>query len=361
MSEEKEHFSLDHRLNVLGVTSNSKCNMQLLDSTTPAPTNAASANDSSFAPDLIGQSRPLRESLELVERAAPTKCTILVRGETGTGKELVARAVHEASPRSNGPFVAVNCAAIPESLLEAELFGHTRGAFTGATASRAGRIPAADGGTLFLDEVGELPLAAQAKLLRVLQDNKYVPVGADREVSVDLRIVAATHRNLEQMVAEGTFREDLYYRLAVIQATLPPLRERGRDVLSLAFYFLRQSNRTLGTSVTSFGEGAAGRLLDHAWPGNVRELANVVERAVLLRQNGMIAPEDLMFVGQATQTTAGRTERQNLNLKDALGRLESDYIESALEQTGGNRTEAAALLGLNRTTLVEKLRRLQCA
>lgn len=339
-----------------------------------------------FAPGIAGDDPALLEALRVTRSVARTEATVLITGESGTGKELAARAIHDASPRCDGPFVALNCAAIPESLVEAELFGHARGAFTGAVAARTGRIAAANGGTLFLDEVGDLPLSAQAKLLRVLQDRCVTPVGTDTSVPVNVRIIAATHRDLEGMAeTEGTFRIDLYFRLAVIPLHLPPLRERVGDIVPLARFFLQRDNATAGTEVLGFDDSCVAALEGHHWPGNVRELANTIERAVVMKREGMLSRADLHLFGrrsrqltpvamparlatpQARATTAppppaapGPQEREeSLNLRVAMDDIERKLIERALERTGGNRTEAAALLGLNRTTLSEKLSKLR--
>ena len=332
-----------------------------------------------FAPQVVGECGLLRAALDVARRASDTDCPILLRGETGTGKELFAEALHHSSPRSEGPFVAVNCASIPDSLLESELFGHVKGAFTGASGVRKGMFLGADGGTLFLDEVGELSLSAQAKLLRVLQTGRISQVGADSTVAVDVRVIAATHRDLEAMVREGTFRQDLYFRLAVIPVQLPALRERGQDIVDLAHYFMLEANRKHRRSVDGFAPGAVEALCGYEWPGNVRELANVVQRAVIMRSEGTVSPSDLGLpantVGSAMRTMAPVVTNPSLqavsssveavadagielNLRDALVRVERHLIERALERADGNKTEAAALLGLNRTTLVEKIRRI---
>ncbi len=333
-----------------------------------------------FAPSLVGEDPRIVEILEMVRDVASTDTTVLVTGESGTGKELIARALHAASDRANGPFVAVNCASIPESLVESELFGHVRGAFTGALAPREGRLCTADGGTLFLDEIGDMPLAAQAKLLRVLQDRSVTPVGADRPVPLDLRIVTATHRDLEAMVDEGTFRADLFFRLTVLTLELPALRERSGDILAIATTFLKAANERLGRQVLGFDASAEDALCAQSWPGNVRELANTIERAVLLKREGIVTARDLQLgrkSPRASQRLVAVTgplrsvpmpssapaapcaaSADNLNLRAAIDVVERQLIVQALERSHGNRSEAAALLGLNRTTLVEKLRRL---
>ena len=310
-----------------------------------------------YAADIVGDSPALAFALQVIQRAADTDSTVLISGESGTGKELLARALHAGSPRAKGPFVAVNCAALPDALVESELFGHTRGAFTGATGARAGRILSANGGTLFLDEIGDLPLEAQAKLLRALQERALVPVGSDTPVSFDVRIVAATHRDLEAMVDAGEFRLDLYYRISVIRTELAPLRDRPEDIVPLAEHFVQRINTWAKRHVTGLSPAARTALLHHRWRGNVRELANAIERAVVLTGAGVISP-DALGLGKPRRRRAEPDTPEGLNLKDAVKQVEHALIRRALDQTGGNRTEAAALLGLNRTTLVEKLRKL---
>ncbi|HVV83345.1 MAG TPA: sigma 54-interacting transcriptional regulator [Kofleriaceae bacterium] len=330
------------------------------------------------APDILGESRPVLRCLEMIRRVGPSESSVLLTGETGTGKELFARTVHRASSRASKPFVAVNCAAIPDSLIEAELFGHLRGAFTGAEGKRAGRFAAAHGGTLFLDEIGDLPLSAQAKLLRVLEQRAICPLGSDTEVPIDVRIVAATHRDLEAMVAAGTFRSDLYFRLSVMPIELPPLRSRGTDIIKLAEAAVRRG--TSRRAAPTFDATARAALLSYPWPGNVRELNHMVERAVLLADGDVLTAADLTFgtrsmaqgtapiakidlpavslpAAPAPAPAAAAGEDPSLDLRSALEGLERRMIHEALARAQGNRTEAAALLGLNRTTLVEKLRK----
>jgi DNA-binding NtrC family response regulator len=311
------------------------------------------------APEIVGRDDQLVDALLTVRSVADTECTVLITGESGTGKELVARALHAGSPRSRGPFVALNCAAIPESMIEAELFGHARGAFTGAHATRGGRVATASGGTLFLDEIGDMPLAAQAKLLRMLQDRTIIPVGSDTPVTIDVRIVAATNQDLEAMVAEGRFRLDLYFRLNVIPVELPPLRDRGHDIVELAQYFLQDANQHHRRKVSGLDASAERALLSHDWPGNVRELAHLLERTVLLKGSGIIKGSDLRLRRSNRTAAAQRLLKTSdgLDLRSAIDQVERQLIDEALERTGGNRTEAAALLGVNRTTLVEKIRK----
>lgn len=329
-------------------------------------------------PALLGDSPALREARDVIDAVARTTCTVLVTGESGTGKEVFARALHAASDRGEGPFVALNCASIPDSMVEAELFGHARGSFTGAVTSRTGRIAASGGGTLFLDEVGDMPLAAQAKLLRVLQEQTIMPVGGDHEIAVDTRVVAATHRDLEQMVQAGSFRADLFFRLCVVPVRLPALRERGDDVLLLARHFASELAVRYGRPARPFDEDAERALLGHPWPGNVRELAHRIERAILLGRGVELGAADLQLIPPPPGELASGTQvrwpdrpgtgtlpppfveppaGEELDLKRALERVERALIDQALARTNGNRTEAAALLGLNRTTLVEKMRK----
>ena len=315
------------------------------------------------APEIVGADAQLTEVLDVVRAVADSEATVLVTGESGTGKELMARAVHNGSLRREGPFVALNCAAIPDSLIEAELFGHARGAFTGAVAAREGRIASAHGGTLFLDEIGDMPLAAQAKLLRMLQDRTVTPIGSDRAVSIDVRIVAATNKDLEKMVADGEFRADLYYRLSVIPVHLPPLRERKSDIRLLAERFIREANDRNGRNVSGFEASAIRALEARDWPGNIRELMHTIERAVLLKRAGQLRAGDFDRLNRVARgkspapAAAEPLPEDGLDLRRAMDKVERSLISQALEKTSGNRTEAAALLGLNRTTLVEKIRK----
>jgi transcriptional regulator with GAF, ATPase, and Fis domain len=334
---------------------------------------------SQFAAEVIGDSPKMLDALETVRCVANTDCSILITGETGTGKELFARAIHRASSRRSRKFIPINCAAIPETLLETELFGHVKGAFTGAANARPGRFLSAHEGTIFLDEIGDLPLAAQAKLLRVLEERVVSPVGSDIDIPVDVRVIAATHRNLEEMVAQGTFRADLYFRLAVVPIELPALRERPEDIIAIAELAINRTREKLGRKVDGLDDSARNALAGYKWPGNVRELCHVIERAVLLARRPTISEADLQLPGSkqrfargdmkpatkidiapkedATQPAIPKLAPETLDLRSALENLERDLIERALHKAGGNRTEAAALLGLNRTTLVEKLRK----
>jgi DNA-binding NtrC family response regulator len=305
------------------------------------------------APDLeeiVGESPALRAALDLARRVAPLRSTVLVTGETGTGKELVAGAVHLLSPRAAGPFVKVNCAALPETLLESELFGHERGAFTGAERTRIGRFEQANRGTLFLDEIGDMSPATQAKLLRVLQHQEFHRLGGTRPLRTDARIVAATNRNLEEAIAAGGFRQDLYFRLNVIGIHLPPLRERPEDVLALAEHFRARMAAEIGRPLGGFSEGALQRLRGHDWPGNVRELRNVVERAVLMSEGGCIQHVDLGPVERAP----GPGPLEDLTLEEA----ERQLVLAALERSHFVQKDAAAHLGVSRRKLNYKIRRL---
>jgi len=314
---------------------------------------------SRVAPEIVGSSPALEFCLQLIERCADTDSTVLITGESGTGKELLARAVHRGSNRSERPFVAVNCAALPESLVETELFGHAKGAYTGANNARSGRMLAAQGGTLFLDEVGDLPLTAQSKLLRALQEREVTPVGSDTPLSCDIRVVAATHRDLRAMVDAGEFRLDLYYRLNVIRVHAAPLRERPEDVVPLAEHFIEMFNAKAGRSVQGITPDTAAVLSSHPWPGNVRELSNAIERAVVLSSSSMLESTALgLETVRSGRKPAADSGSEELDLRTAIKKVEGRMIARALEKSGGNRTEAAAILGLNRTTLVEKLRKL---
>lgn len=309
---------------------------------------------------VMGGSAELVELFRIVDRVADSRCTVLVTGESGTGKELVARGLHDASSRSGKPFVAVNCGAIPEALLESELFGHARGAFTGAHAAKIGRIGTASGGTLFLDEVGELPLALQVKLLRVLQSGEYSPIGDNKTYKADVRVVAATNVNLEEAVASGSFREDLFYRLNVIHLQVPALRDRKDDVILLADHFLQQASARLDRAGVAFAPATIDLLVNYHWPGNVRELENTIERAVLLCGDERIEPKDLpaRVCGIPTEKRGGQDlPSSGVNLRTAVEAFENNLIRQALERTGWNKNQAARLLGLNRTTLVEMLKR----
>ncbi len=309
---------------------------------------------------ILGRSRAMRALFQLLETVSRSSSTILITGETGTGKEVVARAIHHGSPRRAARFVALNCSAIPETLLEAELFGHVRGAFTGAVGTRQGRIEQAHKGTLFLDEVGTMSTALQMKLLRALQEREFERVGDNNTIKVDVRFIAATNSDLAKMVAEGTFREDLYYRLNVIPMQLPPLRERRDDIPLLVTHFLEKF--APGTAM-HVSQAAMRALMAYAWPGNVRQLENAVERAVALgagRNEIDIAdlPPEIQALPQTASTPFVDFPDDGLDLPAYLSSIERDLIHRSLERTGGNRNKAAELLRIKRTTLVEKLKRL---
>jgi two-component system, NtrC family, response regulator AtoC len=305
--------------------------------------------------EVVGTSDALRAVTELARKVARHPSTVLITGESGTGKELIARLVHRASSRAAGPFVAVNCGAIPESLLESELFGHVKGAFTGASGDRAGLFEEAGGGTILLDEIGELPVQLQVKLLRVLQEAEIRRVGDNRARKVDVRVIAATSRDLEAMVSSGGFRSDLYYRINVVRLHLPPLRERAEDIPVLARHFVDVQARRLGMPVPQIGPNAMRRLVSYEWPGNVRELENAIERALILSDGTMIKADDLPGAVQGKVApplgTAG-----DLSVKRQTEALEKTLIRQALERTGGNRTRAAQLLDLSHRALLYKIR-----
>ncbi len=305
---------------------------------------------------MTGDSPVMRRVFALIDRMAVTDAPLLVTGETGTGKELAARSVHLRSDRAKGPFVAVNCAALPENLLESELFGHVRGAFTDAKAARAGLFLEATKGTLFLDEIGELPLPLQAKLLRVLQERKVRPIGSDHEIDVDPRIVSATHRDLELEIAEGRFREDLYYRLNVVSIAMPPLRERGPDVLELAHEFLRKIAERTKRPVRGIAPDAARKLLAYSWPGNVRELMNAMERAVALAEYEEITVADLPDKVQAFEPRHVLVAADDPSELVSLEEVERRYVLRVLDAVGGNRSRAAEILKVDRKTLYSRLK-----
>ena len=304
---------------------------------------------SRFKPsNIIGNSKPMQDVYKLIEKVTRTKTTVLILGESGVGKELVASAIHFNSNVAKGPFVKFNCAALPESVIESELFGHEKGSFTGAVGARKGRFEEAHGGTIFLDEVGELTLAVQAKLLRVLQEKTFERVGGNAQIKVDLRILAATNRDLIAMVEKGTFREDLYYRLNVFPVTIPPLRDRGNDIIALADYFAAQFSNELGVEVKRISTSAINMLLSYHWPGNVRELENIIERAIILSDDGVIhgynLPPSLQMPILAEVECKG-------NLESRLNAVEYEMIVEALKIHRGNTTEAAKMLGLTRRIL----------
>jgi two-component system NtrC family response regulator len=301
---------------------------------------------------IIGFSAPMQSVFKSVRRVAGSDAQVLIEGESGTGKELVARAIHRLSERRDGPFIAINCGAIPENLLESELFGHEKGAFTGAHARRQGRIESAHRGTLFLDEIGELPPALQVKLLRFLQEHRLERVGGRQEIEVDVRVIAATNADLERAMKEETFREDLYYRLAVVRISLPPLRERGADVTVLAKVFLERFSSDNKKNVGGFAADALSALQEHAWPGNVRELENRVKRGVIMAEGKKLTAEDLEL------DSSDRGSHGVTSLKDAREEVERELIRRTLAKHSGNITRSAAELQVSRPTLYELMDKL---
>ncbi len=297
---------------------------------------------------LIGRSRVMDDIIHRAERVAGTKSTVLITGETGTGKELVARAIHHRSAQRDMPLIKVNCAAIPESLLESELFGHVRGAFTGAAAAKKGKFALADGGTIFLDEIGTMSPVLQSKLLRVLQEREFEPLGAERTETVDLRVIAATNRDLRQMVADGKFQEDLFYRLNVIPIALPPLRERREDIPALAEHFVRKHAQRTGRRFERVDEAVLSLLQQHDWPGNVRELENTLERAVVLAASSTITTRDISLFSAAAPATSSVP---TLKLRQNIEWVEKETIRRALESSGGVKKEAAELMGISQRAL----------
>ena len=307
--------------------------------------------------DLIGESAAIKAVHEVIRRVASTDASVLITGESGTGKELVARAIHERGDRAKKPFVAMNCAAVPANLLESELFGHVRGAFTDARTARKGLLAEADGGTLLLDEIGEMPIEMQPKLLRVLQEEEFRPVGADRSIAFDVRIIAATNRDLEGEVEEGRFREDLYYRLNVVEIPVPPLRARGNDILLLGQHFLTRIAEKVEKPVRGIAKDTARRLLEYDWPGNVRELENCIERAVTLTRFDQIVLEDLPAKIREFESKRVVLVDHDVENVLTLEELERRYIERVLEMVDENKSAAARLLGVDRRTLYRKLAR----
>ncbi len=307
---------------------------------------------------IIGKSPKIKEVIDFIEDVAKSSSTVLISGETGVGKELVARQIHKNSLRSKKLFVPVNCAAIPENLLESELFGHEKGAFTGAMDRYIGKFEIASGGTLFLDEVGTLPNAMQAKLLRVLQDKTIERLGAEKPIPVDIRIISATNLDLKKEVEDGKFREDLYYRLNVIPIHVPALRERKEDIPLLADHFIKKYSSALGKTISGFSQEAIKTLVAYNWPGNIRELENLVERLVVLGKGSVINREDLPREVSNNRSSATGTQIQYKSLKEATLAFEKDFIDNIIAKTGGNKVQAAKLLGVHRNTLSQREKRL---
>jgi two-component system, NtrC family, response regulator len=293
--------------------------------------------------EIVAGSEPMLQLLRTIEKVAPADVSIMLLGESGTGKELLANAVHRLSRRTHGPFVVINCAAIPETLLESELFGHEKGAFTGAVQQVIGKVESANGGTLFLDEIGDLPPAMQVKILRFLQDHMIERIGGRRSIAVDVRVICATHQDLEKLIGEGRFREDLYYRLNEMRLRVPPLRERGADAALLAMHFLRQSNGAYGRKLKGFTSNALAIIARHPWRGNVRELENRVKRAVIMSDGPLVKPADLEFADDEVDLS--------LDLRSARDRAAREVIQLAIAKSDGNITRAAKLLGISRPTL----------
>ena len=311
---------------------------------------------------VIGKSRPMANVFKLIERVADSDSTVLINGETGTGKGLIAKAIHESSYRRDRPFVSINCGAIPENLLESELFGHVKGAFTGATNAKTGKFEVANGGTIFLDEIGDMSSDLQVKVLKVLEEREFEPVGGCKTIKVDVRIIAATHRDLEEEVQKGNFREDLFYRLYVIPIQLPALRHRQIDIPLLVDHFLAKLNEEKRTEIGGVSDSVMKIFMDHSWPGNVRELANLMERLVVLKGDGEISVDDLPSKLRGNETsvsavTAPEISTDGICLTTAVNEFEKNLIYQSLEQTDWVKNKAAKLLHVKRTTLVEKIKR----
>jgi len=311
---------------------------------------------------IIGKNPKMLQIFKLVKRVARSDSTVIITGESGCGKGLIAKAIHRNSKRSDKPFITINCGAIPENLLESELFGHVKGAFTGATASKTGKFELARGGTIFLDEIGDMSSSLQVKILRVLEEKEFEQVGGIKTLSADVRIVAATHRNLQQLVEEKVFRQDLYYRLNVIPVKVPPLKDHKSDIPFLVAHFLKEFNRKCEAEVQNFSSEATELLKRHDWPGNVRELKNIVERLVVLKFEGVIETDDLPesltgTLGKTVSTPSVEISEEGINLNTAVTEFEKRLILESLHQTNWIKNKAAKLLKLNRTTLVEKIKR----
>jgi len=307
--------------------------------------------------NIVARSEAMANVFDLVSKVAEHKTTVLITGESGTGKELVARAIHSSGPRSTKPLVSINCGGIPENLLESELFGYKKGAFTGADKNKPGRFKEADGGTIFLDEIGEMPMALQVKLLRVLQEEEIAPLGGVGSTKVDVRVLTATARDLGEEVQEGRFREDLFYRINVMKINVPALRERRGDIPLLVGYFIDLFNKKLNKKIEGLSSEAMPILMGYSWPGNVRELENVIERAVLLNPGKLITPEELpVDIVQPGKSHANLAEMDTLSIKKASKKMEKDLIEKVLKLTNGNRSQAARILEISRPILIAKIK-----
>ena len=313
--------------------------------------------------DIIGESDKIKDVFRVVEKVSESDSTIIITGESGTGKGLIAKAIHETSPRKNKPFISINCGAIPENLLESELFGHVRGAFTGATSPKPGKFELADGGTVFLDEIGDMSHELQIKVLRALEEKSFERVGGCKTIKVNARIIAATHRNLKEEVKKGNFREDLFYRLYVIPINIPPLRERREDILLLVSHYLDKFNKKNKLELEGFTDESIEIILSYSWPGNIRELKNMLERLVVLKRNGQVSPQDLPKNLRLENNMATAPNIQisdaGISLNTAVNEFEKALILQSLEKTKWVKNKAAKLLQLNRTTLVEKIKRHQ--
>ena len=305
--------------------------------------------------DIVGASVSMEKLFNKLDVIRDSEISVMLAGESGTGKDLVAKMIHNDSQRKNGPFVPVNCAALPEMILESELFGHTRGAFTDAKTTRKGMFLHADGGTLFLDEIGELPLSLQPKLLRALEELKIRPIGSDKEIPVNVRIITATNKNLEKAIKDGDFREDLFYRVNVMELIIPPLRERGTDIVLLAKYFMEHFSQRSGKKVNDISQPVIERLLNYSWKGNVRELKNIMERAVALTRHDQIVLEDLPEAIRSFQSKTYSDENSNFIDLISMDKIEQQYIEFVLKKVDGNKKRAADILGFDRRTLYRKL------
>ena len=353
----KKPFDLDEmlvRLDELGKKRELKVNNREL-------TRQVKAGQAKHA--LIGQSQAIVKIRDMAALLGDSDSTVLITGESGTGKEVMARMLHSAGSRAKKPMVSMNCGAIPEELLESELFGHVKGAFTGAIKARAGRFEVANGGTIFLDEIGDMSANLQVKLLRVLQERKFEPVGSTQSINVDVRVIAATHRNLEEEIKKGAFREDLYYRLNIIPIEMPPLRERDDDVLLIADHFISHFNALKQANIEGFSDAAREIMLHYRWPGNVRELQNLMERIATLKRSGIIEPEDFpsRMLDEADRIRQGFHidvgQEDSIDFKALVDEFENHLIVSALERFDWNKNQAAGFLTLNRTTLVEKIKK----